>query len=73
MTTRAKFNVAEIAKYGNDGGAKVILLPVIGNSEENKTFWRATPSGKIEMFINNPEAVKQFETFGEFYIDFTKA
>lgn len=68
-TIRAKFNVAEIAKYGNGGGAKVVLMPVMGNSEENKSFWQATPSGKIEMHISNPNAV--FE-FGEYYIDFTK-
>ncbi len=69
-TIRAKFNVAEIAKYGNGGGTKVTLFPVMGQSEENKAFWQATPSGKIEMHISNPDAV--FE-FGEYYIDFTKA
>ncbi len=69
-TIRAKFNVAEIAKYGNGGGTKVTLMPVMGNSEENKAFWQYTPSGKIEMHISNPEA--EFE-FGEYYIDFTKA
>jgi hypothetical protein len=69
-TMRAKFNVAEIAKYGNGGGTKVTLMPVMGNSEENKAFWQYTPSGKIEMHISNPEA--EFE-FGEYYIDFTKA
>jgi len=69
---RAKFNVAEITKYGNSGGGKVVLMPVYGNSEENKEFWKQTPSGKIELFIDNPEAMKAFE-FGEYYIDFTKA
>lgn len=69
---RAKFNVAEITKYGNSGGGKVILNAVIGNSEENKKFWQYTPSGKIEIWIDNPEAMKAFE-FGEYYIDFTKA
>jgi len=69
-TIRAKFNVAEISKYGNGGGAKVTLMPVISGSEENKQFWEYTPSGKIEMFITNPNA--EFE-FGEYYVDFTKA
>lgn len=69
-TIRAKFNVAEITKYGNDGGTKVVLMPVMGNSEENKSFWKHTPSGKIEMHISNPDV--RFE-FGEYYIDFTKA
>lgn len=69
-TVRAKFNVSEIAKYGNMGGIKVTLSPVIGGSEENKAFWQHTPVGKIEMHISNPDAV--FE-FGEYYVDFTKA
>ncbi len=69
-TIRTKFNVAEIAKYGNGGGTKVTLMPVMGNSEENKALWQHTPSGKIELHISNPEA--EFE-FGEYYIDFTKA
>jgi hypothetical protein len=67
---RAKFNVSEIAKYGNGGGTKVTLMPVMGSSEENKVFWQHTPNGKIELHISNPEV--EFE-FGEYYIDFTKA
>ena len=69
---RAKFNVAEITKYGNGGGGKVVLNAVLGHSEENKKFWQYTPSGKIEIWIDNPEAFKAFE-FGEYYVDFTKA
>lgn len=67
---RAKFNVAEITKYGNGGGAKVTLLPVTGGSEENKEFWKYTPNGKIELSIDNPDA--EFE-LGEYFVDFTKA
>jgi len=67
---RAKFNVAEITEYGNGGGTKVTLLPVTGNSEENKAFWQYTPSGKIEINNLNPEV--KFE-FGHYYVDFTKA
>ena len=69
---RAKFNVAEITKYGNGGGGKVVLNAVQGQSEENKKLWQYTPSGKIEIWIDNPEAFKAFE-FGEYYVDFTKA
>lgn len=67
--TRAKFNVAEIAKQGNGGGTNVTLFPVISGSEENKSFWENTPSGKIELHITNPDV--EFE-FGEYYVDFTK-
>jgi hypothetical protein len=65
---RAKFNVTEITRYGNNGGGKVILYPVIGNSDENKKFWKYTPSGKIELHIDN---VDIFD-FGEYYIDFSR-
>lgn len=67
-TVRAKFNVSEITQYGNGGGRKVVLMPVIGNSEENKEFWQHTPSGQIELHITNPDA--EFK-LGEYYIDFT--
>lgn len=69
-TIRAKFNVAEITKFGNGGGTRVVLTPVITGSEENKAFWEHTPSGTIEMHISNPDA--KFE-LGEYYVDFTKA
>jgi len=68
---RAKFNVAEITRYGNGGGGKITLYPVIGNSIENKEFWKYTPSGKIELHIDNPHAFEEFD-FGEYYIDFKR-
>jgi hypothetical protein len=37
-TIRIKCNVAKITSYGNGGGTKVTLMPVTGNSEENKQF-----------------------------------
>lgn len=70
MTTRAKFNVAEITKQGNGGGTRVTLMPVTTGSEENKNFWKFTPAGKIELHITNLDV--KFE-FGEYYVDFTKA
>lgn len=69
-TVRVKFNVAEITKFGNGGGTKILLFPVMSGSEENKSFWQHTPSGQIELHISNPDV--EFE-LGEYYIDFTKA
>lgn len=69
-TIKTKFNVAEITHFGNGGGRKVILNPVISNNEENKSFWEHTPSGQIELQITNPDA--EFE-LGEYYVEFTKA
>lgn len=54
----------------------VSLSPVYANGDpdhENSKFWRASPSGKIELGTVNPEAWKHFELGAEYYIDFTKA
>lgn len=69
---RAKFKVSSITKYEGDC-LNVKLQPVCTGSEENKQFWKYTPSGSIELSINNTEASKQFEVGKEYYIDFTPA
>lgn len=66
---RAKFTVQAITEH-QDGTKSISLIPVISGSEENKEFWKYTPSGKVELNVTNPDA--QFE-FGEYYIDFVKA
>jgi hypothetical protein len=66
---RAKFKVDETAK--NTWAERVTLTPVVSGSPENEAFFKTTPSGKIEMQIKNPEAMKQFEPGKEFYVDFT--
>lgn len=70
---RAKFYVYSLRQFASTGQVAVELWPVTDGSEENKNFWKYTPAGKIEMTIDNPEAVKQLELGKEFYVDFTKA
>ena len=60
------FNVSKITKYGNDGGSKVTLMPVV-NNEVNQETWDGIPLGKLE--IINPKFV--FE-FGEYEVEITK-
>jgi hypothetical protein len=67
----AKFNVVEFTKF-NNGGGKVTLCPVLGDSEENKKFWKNTPSGTIQMFIDNQEALEFFADMGQFKVTFEK-
>lgn len=69
---RAKFVCESVAKtrYGHH---TVRLTPVTGDSEENKKFWKWTPTGSIEFGTINDEAVKQFEPGKEYYVDFTPA
>jgi hypothetical protein len=69
---RAKFKVD--SKDTGESGL-VVLNPVYSTdpNHENKSFWDATPSGKIELWISNPNAFKQFEAGKEYYVDFTQA
>lgn len=78
MVTRAKFKVESIttrAHWQRDKGhiGQVRLVPVGGDSEENKRFYEATPAGAIELGTINQEALAQFEIGREFYVDFTPA
>jgi hypothetical protein len=43
-----------------------------GESEDN-TFARYTPSGSLELTINNPQLVGKIKSGDTFYVDFTKA
>ncbi len=80
MAVRAKFYVSEVKQSknnwgGNDGEllTTIKLMPVTGNSEENKQFFRWTPAGSIDLGTVNPAVVEQFHIGDEFYIDFTPA
>lgn len=42
-------------------------------NSENRLFWQATPSGKLELQMISPEAWSQFEMGKYYYLDFTEA
>ncbi|MFZ6819838.1 hypothetical protein [Undibacterium sp. Ji22W] len=72
MGVRAKFKVTSITEVS--GGAKEIkLYPVTSGSDENKEFFKYTPSGEIRLSVLNEAASKQFAVDQEFFIDFTPA
>jgi hypothetical protein len=72
--TRAKFTCTEVSKRTGWGGNKFLYAAkfsaVTGNSDENKTFFAATPSGSIEV-----STVKEdhFEVGKTYFVDFTVA
>jgi len=83
MVVRAKFILTE---WKNHMGSRpingkwekcimtsLVFEPVAGDTEENKKFWAASPFGKIELGIVNPEAVEELEILKEYYVDFTLA
>jgi S-adenosylmethionine hydrolase len=67
---RCKFRCIEVTKtsYGTE---RVKLAPVYGDSDENKKFWKATPTGAIDLSIDNGDAHNQFQICREYYVDFT--
>lgn len=73
MTVRAKFKVEKVTRHSG-GAVTVELWAVTSGSEENKSFWKYTPSGKLEMNMNaGTTAADQFEPGQEYYLDFTLA
>ena len=80
MTVRAKFYVTEVKQSRNHWGGNegellttIKLAPVNGLSEENKQFFRWTPTGSIDLGTVNPAVVEQMHIGDEFYVDFTPA
>jgi len=80
MKVRAKFRLTEWKNQEGwtfkDGkstpGIKstLVFIPVGDDTPENKKFWEATPSGRIELTMVNPEAIKEFTILKEYYVDF---
>lgn len=80
MTVRAKFYVSEVKQSKNSWGGTegdllttIKLAPVSGTSDENKAFFRWTPTGSIDLGTVNPDVVAQMHIGDEFYVDFTPA
>ena len=73
MTVRAKFTCRVNEKDPHADYYNLMFEAVTDGSEENKSFWKYTPSGKLEMSIDNLDAVKQFEVGSDYYLDFVLA
>jgi hypothetical protein len=68
---RAKFKVQSVEDFGPS--RKVKLAAVSGDSAENASWSKWTPSGNLEMLITNPAAYQQFVPGASFYLDFSAA
>ena len=68
---RAKVRVDSIE--GNKIVMTTVYEPDASKDTENARFTQATPWGRIEMGIDNPKALKQFEAGKEYYVDFHPA
>lgn len=68
---RAKVNVESIAN------GRIVMTTVYegdtSKDTENARFTKATPSGRIEMAIDNESTLSQFKVGQSYYVDFSDA
>lgn len=67
--TRCKFRCASVTDNGETKDFQ--FVPVYGDSEENKSFWKWTPSGELKFNCTNKEV--NFVPGKEYYIDISEA
>ena len=60
MAVQARFYVTELAYQAHDPQAAKLKLSAVVRGPENAAWAAATPSGTIEMYVNNPEAAQWF-------------
>lgn len=78
MGVVAKFRVTSTEAF-EYGGTKVKMQPVSDQgdpkvtSKEDGSFFEATPSGLLEMQVNNEAAAEQFQPGDRFYLTFERA
>lgn len=72
--TRAKFQCTAVTKRKGWSGAPFVyeaeFSAVMGDSEENKAFFAASPSGNIKLGTVRSD---HFEVGKSYYVDFTEA
>lgn len=72
---RGKFMVTEVTEmHWSKDARKVVMTPQYDNSiEEDRRYAKATPTGRIEIQIDNPAALAALPIGKQFYVDFTPA
>lgn len=77
MSARLKFNLVSksTTNYGKEDLFNVKFSPVTGNSgsDEDKEFYRYSPSGTLEFNTINKHAADSFEFGRSYYLDITEA
>lgn len=60
MAVQARFYVAELTYAAHDPQAAKLKLSAVVRGPENAAWSKATPSGTIEMYVTNADAVQFF-------------
>lgn len=69
---RAKFQLSEERTNHWGQGKTLIFQPIYDQSiPEDQRYSEATPSGRLEMLVNNPAALEKFKLGRYYYLDFT--
>lgn len=72
MAVRAKFTVTSVTEHHYSQAKTIKLTPVYDpNLPEDQRFSKATPSGELTMYVDNPSAAEQLKLGQAFYLDFT--
>ena len=71
MSVTLKGQCVEKTKFVE--GSRVKLLPVVGGSSDNESFYKWTPSGEIVFSTINDAAADKIEVGKEYYIELTPA
>lgn len=68
---RCKVTCTKNEPYSN--GFSLAFSAVCSGSEENKEFFKYTPSGNIEFGLVNESTAAKYEVGKEYYVDFSPA
>lgn len=60
MAVESRWYVAELTYQAHDPQAAKLKLSAVVRGPENAAWAAATPSGTIEMYVNNPKAAQWF-------------
>lgn len=77
MALRAKFRCYDVIStsdvHGDKYSESVKLHAVTDETEDNKSWAKATPAGQLSMTIDNPKAFESFRQGDEYYLTIEKA
>ena len=74
MNVRCKFRLIEIRNHAGCAAQTFVFSAAYDKSiPEEQLFARFTPSGRFEMYVDNPPVQAQFKLGGEYYFDVTPA
>lgn len=61
MAVKARFYVSQVTSFAYNKEQVAVVLQAVARGEENRDWAAATPSGNIQMTVNNPTAATWFK------------